>query len=103
VGEHVVLVLRAAQNPGSRCDDGGGRDRSGYLGDVGVDGFVVGDAVRCVADLLMWPRGSGEESGDAEHGVGPKHSSFGVQEIVVERREIKKKTPYATLGTGWCA
>ena len=52
-------------------------------GDVGVDGFVVGDAVAgSVGEGDVAGAVGAHETGDAEHGVGPETER--IEEIVVD-------------------
>ena len=54
-----------------------------HLGDVGINGLVVGDAgADGVGDGDVAGAIGGEQAGDAEHGVGAEHE--GVQEVVVD-------------------
>ena len=85
VGEDVVLVLRPAQHPGVHIADDGRLPEieTNHVGDVGVDGFVIGNAgADGIGDGDVAAAVSGEESGDAEHGVRAKHQ--GIQEVVVD-------------------
>jgi len=85
VGEDVVPVLRAAQHPGVHIADDGrlAEVETNHVGDVGVDGFVIGDAgADGIGDGDAAAAVGGEESRDAEHGVGAKHQ--GIEEVVVD-------------------
>ncbi len=66
------------------ADDGGLAEiEADHLGDVGVDRLVVGNAgADGVGDGDVAATVGGEQSGDAEHGVGAKHQ--GIEEVVVD-------------------
>ena len=101
VREHVVQILVATQHPGVHIADDGrlAEIEADHLGHVGIDRFVVGDAgADGIGNGDAAGAVGGEQSGHAQHGVGPKH-----QRDRGSHRRCADRSHRHAADLGWCA